>query len=374
MDFSFSEEHILLRDMAAKFVADRYDFAARQKIVASREGLSRAVWNEMAGVGLMGLNVPEACGGLGVGPVETALVMESLGRALVVEPFLASAVIGSALLTLAPAGATRDALLGGLAEGKLILAPALHERRARYDLGHVETRARPQGAGFVLDGEKVAVMGGGVADGFLVPARLPAAEGERAIALFHAPREARGLTVLASRTLDNASIATLVLDGVALEAHALVNSAALPGIEQAADIGIAALCAEALGVLHATLDMTLDYLRTRKQFGQPLGKFQVLQHACADMFVAVEEAASASLLAAARCTDDDGHARRRALSAAKVTVNKACRFVGQAAVQLHGGIAMTQEAAISHYFRRLAAIELTLGDTDHHLAAFVAAG
>ena len=283
-------------------------------------------------------------------------------------------VIASALLSLSLAGARRDALLAGLAEGKLILAPALHERRARYDLAHIETRARPQGAGFVLDGEKVAVMGGGVADGFLVPARLRAKAGEGVIALFHVPRETRGLTVLASRTLDNASIATLVLDGVALDADALIARAALPAIEQAADTGIAALCAEALGVLRATLDTTVDYLRVRKQFGQPLGKFQALRHACADMFVAVEEAASASLLAAFHCNDPDDRARRRAVSAAKVTVNKACRFVGQTAVQLHGGIAMTQEAAISHYFRRLAAIELTLGDTDHHLAAFVAAG
>ena len=369
MDFSLSQEQALLRDMAGKFVAGRYGFEARKTILAGKDGFSRPLWQEMAELGLTGLNVPEAFGGLGAGPVETALVMEAFGRALVVEPFLASAVLSSALLSLAPQGVARDALLAQLASGKTIIASALHERRGRFDLDHVETRVTRNGAKLILGGEKTGVIGGGAAAGFLVSARESAG-----IALYHVPRAAKGLTVLSARALDDTSIATLVLDDVALDGGALVAADALPLIERAADIAIAALCAEALGAMRVTLDLTVEYLKTRKQFGQPLGKFQVLQHACADMFVACEEAQSASLLAAARCRNDDARARRRAIAAAKVTINKAARFIGQNAVQLHGGVAMTQEAAVSHYFRRLTAIENTFGDTDHHLAAFAAPG
>ena len=375
MDFSYSEEQALLRDMAGKLTSDRYGFEARRAILASPQGFSRALWAEMAELGLTALNVPEDCGGVGAGPVETALVMQAFGRALVVEPFAASAVLSSALLSLAPQGAARAALLPALAAGTSIIAPALYERRGRFDLDHVETHAALRGAQVILSGEKSGVPGGGIADGFLVSARLGGAPDAASIALLHVPREAKGLTILATRALDNTSVATLVLDAVALDIDtALVAPNALPVIEQATGIAIAALCAEALGVMRAAIDLTTDYLRTRKQFGQPLGKFQVLQHACADMFVAAEEVQSASLLASARCMHADLRERRRAIAAAKVTVNKAARFIGQSAVQLHGGIAMTQDAAISHYFRRLTAIENTLGDTDHHLAAFVALG
>ena len=375
MNFSYSEEQALLRDMAGKLVADRYGFEARKTILAGSEGFSRALWDEIAELGLTALNVPEAFGGLGAGPVETALVMEAFGRALVVEPFLASAVLSSALLSLAPEGAARAALLPALASGKAIIASALYERRGRFDLDFVETRAARNGAQVILSGEKTGVFGGGAAEGFLVSARGPAGQGPSAIALYCVPRDTKGLTVLAARAFDSTSIATLVFDDVTLDnAAALVAGNALPLIEQAVDIATAALCAEALGVMRATLDLTTEYLRTRKQFGQPLGKFQVLQHACADMFVACEEAQSASLLASARCLHADPRARRRAIAAAKVTINKAARFIGQTAVQLHGGIAMTEEAAVSHYFRRLTAIENTFGDNDHHLAAFMALG
>ena len=375
MDFSYTEEQILLRDMAGKFAGERYGFAARQKIAAMPHGFSPAIWREMAELGLTALIVPETCDGLGAGPAETALVMEAFGRTLVLEPFLASAIVSTALLAQAGHDAARTTLLSGMAAGTIILAPALYERRGRFDLDHVAMQAVARGTQLVLNGEKTGVPGGGVADGFLVSARFGPGQHDGPIALVHVPRATPGLTVLATRALDGTSVATLVLDAVRLEqTQALVADDALPVIEQAVDIGIAALAAEALGVIRATIDLTTDYLRARKQFGLPLGKFQVLQHACADMFVASEDVASASLLAAARCTHADPQTRRHAIAAAKVTLNKACRFVGQNAVQLHGGIAMTQEAAISHYFRRLTAIEQTFGDTDHHLAAFAALG
>jgi alkylation response protein AidB-like acyl-CoA dehydrogenase len=375
MDFSYSEEQVLLRDMAGKLVADRYGFEARRAILKSEDGFSRALWSEMAELGLTGLNVPEAFGGLGAGPVETSLAMEAFGRALVVEPFLPSAVLSTALLTLAPETAPRAALLSALTSGKTIIASALYERRGRFELDHVETRAARSGAQVVLSGEKTGVLGGGAADGYLVSARSGAGRDTAPIALYYVPRQTKGLTVLAARAIDNTSIATLNFDDVTLDiAAALIADNTLPIVEQSIDIATSALTAEALGVMRAAIDLTTDYLRMRKQFGQPLGKFQVLQHACADMFVASEEAASASLLAAARCTHADPRERRRAVSAAKVTINKAARFIGQSAVQLHGGIAMTEEAAVSHYFRRLTAIENTFGDTDHHLAAFAALG
>ena len=374
MNFDFTEEQTLLKDMVERFVAERCTPELRRAVQKSPEGWSRALWKEMAELGLLGVNVPEDDGGLGGGAVETKVVMEALGKGLVVEPYLASAVVATVLLRHCPAGAARSRLLGALAAGEDILAPALYERRGRFDLDHVGTSAVRRGADHVLNGEKSAVIGGGIASGFLVSARVGAGADAAGIGLFHVPRDAKGVTVVAARAIDNSSIATLLLDDVALSPeHALAPSHALPIIERGVDAGIAALAAEAVGVIRASIDLTADYLRTRQQFGRPIGQFQVLSHACVDMFVQGEEASSASILAAGRCDSSDARTRRRAISAAKVTANKACRFVGQTAIQLHGGIGMTEEYAIGHYFKRLTTIEQTFGDTDHHVGLFAAA-
>ena len=373
MNFDFTEEQTLLKDMVERFVAERCTPELRRAVQKSPEGWSRALWKEMAELGLLGVNVPEEAGGLGGGAVETKLVMEAIGRGLATEPYLASAVVATALLRHAPESAQRGALLGALAGGETVLAPALYERNGRYDFDHVETTAVKRGADYVLNGGKCAVIGGGAADGFIISARTRAGGGGGSVALFHVPRGARGLNVIAARALDGTSIASLLLDDVSAPGENVVAADhALPIIEHAVDHGISALAAEAVGAMRASIDITADYLRTRKQFGRPIGQFQVLSHACVDMFVHCEDASSASILAAGRVDSADATQRRRALSAAKVTVNKACRFVGQTAIQLHGGIGMTEEYVIGHYFRKLIAIENLFGDTDHHLGLFAA--
>ena len=375
MNFDYTEEQTLLKDMVDRFVAERSAPEARRAVRKTPEGWSRALWKEMAELGLLGVGVPEENGGLGGGAVETKLVMEAVGRGLATEPYLASAVVATALLRLAPQGARRGGLLSALGAGETVLAPALYERRGRYDLDHVETTAVKRGDGYVLNGAKSAVIGGGAAAGYLVSARTAAGGGAGPVALFHVPAGARGVNVSAARALDGTPVAGLMLDDVAVPAaDAVIADHALPVIIHAVDHGISALAAEAVGAMRASIDLTADYLRTRKQFGRPIGQFQVLSHACVDMFVHCEDASSASILAAGRVDSPDAAQRRRALSAAKVTVNKACRFVGQTAVQLHGGIGMTEEYVIGDYFRKLITIEALFGDTDHHLGLFAALG
>ncbi len=367
MDFDFSEEQRLLADTLQRFVAGRYGFDQRRGILASESGWSRAAWDELAGLGVTAMLVGEDAGGLGGGPVEAMLAMEALGRGLVVEPVLASAVIAPALLA-AAGGPAAEALLSDLAGGARIAAPAFYERAARYDLSSSGTRARREGAGYALDGAKTAMCGGGAADVFLVSARL-----DGALALFAVPAEARGLLVQRARGYDATPVATLTLDAVALPATARIGGDATAAIARAIDMAVVGLAGEAVGVMRRAVQLTGDYLKTRQQFGRPIGQFQALQHAYVDMIVAGEEAWSAALLAAGRCDDPDPRRRRRAIAAAKVTIDRSARLVGQSAIQLHGGVGMTDEYEISHSFRRLTAIERQFGDTDHWLRVYATA-
>ncbi|MBL8589229.1 MAG: acyl-CoA dehydrogenase family protein [Methylobacteriaceae bacterium] len=368
MDFDFTDEQALLRQSVERFVADRYGFEARRAILASGPGWSRVIWNGLAELGVTALTVPEEHGGLGGGPVETMLAMAALGEGLVVEPVLASAVIATELITASGDATAEAALLPALASGERIFAPALYERGARYDAGAPGTRARRIGAGYGLDGDKLALCGGGAADAFLVSARL-----DEGLALFLVEAGAPGLLVQRERGYDGTPVATLAFDDLRLAASARIGGEAGSAIRSAIDIAVAALAAEAVGVMRRAVALTADYLRTRQQFGRPIGAFQALQHACVDMFVASEEAWSAALLAAGRCRDADPTRRRKAIAAAKVTINKSARLVGQKAIQLHGGVGMTDEYAISHYFRRLTAIERQFGDADHWLKAYAQA-
>ncbi|MEZ5613741.1 MAG: acyl-CoA dehydrogenase [Rhodocyclaceae bacterium] len=358
MDFSFTEEQRQLEDTVRRFVAKDYAFEQRRAMRASAGGWSREAWRALADLGLLALNVPEAHGGLGAGPVETMLAMNALGPGLPLEPYLASAVVATALLRECPQQAD---LLAQMAAGERVVVLAREETHGAV------TRCRPAGTDFLLDGRKCVVRHAAAADLLIVCADLA---GETV--LFLVPRETPGLALDAYPTLDGTRAADIRLDGVRVPAAARL-AAGHAALERAQDIGLAALCAEAVGIMRATLDATVDYLRTRRQFGQPIGRFQALQHRAADMLLHYEQAKSMSFLAAMRCASKDAAERRRALAAAKVTINRAARFIGQQAVQLHGGMGMSDELVVSHWFKRLTAIEIEFGDSDTHLQSFIEA-
>ena len=358
MDFSFTEEQQLLEDTVRRFVAKDYAFEKRRAIRDSAEGWSREAWQALADLGLLTLNVPEEHGGLGAGPVDTMIAMNALGPGMLLEPYLASAVVATALLRECPPQA---GLLAQMAAGERIAVLAHEEPNG------VATRCRPDGTDFLLDGRKCVVAHAAAADALIVSARI-----ENDLALFLVPRDAQGLSLDSYPTLDGTRAAEVHLAGVRLPGAARL-AAGHAALERALDIGLAALCAEAVGIMKAALDATVDYLRTRQQFGQPIGRFQALQHRAADMLLHYEQAKSMSYLAAMRCTSQDATERRRALSAAKVVTGRAARFIGQQAVQLHGGMGMTDELVVSHWFKRLTAIEMLFGDSDTHLQQFIEA-
>jgi alkylation response protein AidB-like acyl-CoA dehydrogenase len=374
MDFKLSEEEQLLEDTVRDFVAREYAFEKRRAILRSAEGFSREVWRQFAELGLLGIGVPEQDGGLDAGPVPMMLVMNAIGAALVLEPFLASAVVATTLLSSAGDDEHARDLLPAMAEGRAIVALAHREPAARYDLAHVGTRARRHAGGFTLDGRKSVVTHAPAADTLIVSARVAGGGADTdGLSLFRVPVDAGGLVLESYTNVDGQRAADIELRGVELPANARIGpeGAAQTALERAHDVGLAAVCAEAVGAMQVLLDTTAEYLRTRRQFGQPIGRFQALQHRAADMLIHCEQARSMSYLAALRCLEPDRRERRRALSAAKVVIGRACRFVGQQAVQLHGGMGMTDELSVSHYFKRLTAIELEFGDAEHHLDRFI---
>lgn len=376
MDFSFSEDQRLLQDTVRRFVAKDYGFAQRAATCASATGWSLDTWTKLADLGLLALLVPEEHGGLGAGPVETMLVMEALGPALVLEPYLASAVIATTLLRDVADGARPAFSLSAMASGETIVVPACEEAGARNWPEHVITRYCESGGDYLLHGAKSVVAHAAAADYLIVSARAFGADTDReGITLFLVPSDASGLMIDSYALIDDSRAAEVHLCGVRLPRSALlgVEGAGLDALQPALDFGLAALCAEAVGVMKACFDTTVEYLQTRRQFGQPLGRFQALQHRVADMLLWYEQALSMSRLAASRCASPDPLVRRRALSAAKVTIGRAARFIGQESVQLHGGMGMSDELVLSHWFKRLLSIELALGDTDTHLQEFIAA-
>lgn len=376
MDFNFSEEQQLLVDTVQRFVRDTYSFEARRDILKSKAGWSRETWQALAGLGLTALNVPEEHGGLGNGPVETMLVMNALGEGLVVEPFLAAAVVTPVLLTKLGDKAAAEQLLPDVASGERIIIVAHQEPQTRGEIDHVATRAEKTSSGYVLDGVKNVIIGAGAADELLVTARTSGGTRDKdGISVFRVDPKAAGVTVKDYGTIDGLRAADIELKKVSVPASSLIGTEgkAFAAIEAAHDQALSAMCAEAVGIMKAVNATTLEYTKNRKQFGQPIARFQVLQHRMADMFLNSEQAQSMSYLAAIKSVDPDAGERRRALSAAKVIVGQAARFVGQQAVQLHGGMGMTDELMVSHYFKRLTAIDLTLGDVDFHTQQFIAA-
>jgi alkylation response protein AidB-like acyl-CoA dehydrogenase len=373
MDFSLSEEQQLLKDSVDRFVRDNYELADRRKLVASPEGFSREHWRAMADLGWLGAALPEEYGGIGGGPVETMIIMEGFGRGLVVEPYLASVVLGGTLVVKGGTQAAKQEILPQLAGGGMQLAFAFAERQSRYDLFDVETAAVRNGNGYLLTGRKGVVLHGGGADKIVVSARTAGGRRDRnGITLFVVDGDAAGLSRRAYKTIDGLCAAEVVLENVAAPADAVVGAVGdgLTLIDDAARRGIAALAAEAVGIMDTMQSLTNEYLKTRQQFGRPLGKFQALQHRMVDILIACEESRSAALVATLRLDDEDESLRDKAVTAAKVKIGQCGRFIGQSAIQLHGGMGMTDEMAITHYFKRLTMIDLMFGDHAYHLKRY----
>lgn len=366
MDFTFNDEQQQFADALRRYLDKSYGFEARQAIVRSESGVSDTHWASFTELGLTALPVTEAQGGFNGGPIDMLVVMQELGRALVVEPYWATAV-GIEALRIAGTGQGEDAaLLERAAQGESRFAVAFHEPHARYDLFEIATTASGEGDRQTLTGIKSVVLHGAQADHWIVPARL---SGE--ITLFVVARDAAGVKVTDYRTIDGQRAATLEFNGTPARRLGGKHAGAA-ALEHIADYGTLLLCAEAIGALDALNAATVDYTKTRQQFGQPIARFQALQHRMVEMLIHAEQARSITYLAAMRYTSENADERRRAVSAAKVRVGQAARFVGQQAVQLHGGMGVTNEVAAAHLFKRLAIIETTLGDVDHHLARFAA--
>jgi len=370
MDFDLSEEQRLLKESVEGLLKSAYDFEQRKKYMTEKEGWSPAFWAKLAEQGLLGLPFAEADGGIGGGGVETMIVMEALGKALVVEPYLATVVLGGGFLRHGGSEAQRAAHLPGIIDGSKTFALAQLEKNSRYDLFDVSTTARKSTAGWVIDGEKFVVLNGGSAATFIVTARTRGGQRDSAgVGVFLVPADTKGLTKKSYPTQDGQHAADITLTGVEVAADQMIGDAdnALPLIERVIDEARIALCAEAVGAMQEALTGTVEYIKTRKQFGVPIGSFQSLQHRAADMFVALEQARSMALFATVAADFEDAAERANAVAAAKVQIGKSAKFIGQQSVQLHGGIGMTMEAKIGHYFKRLTMIEQTFGDTDYHL-------
>ena len=356
MDFDFSDDQEQLRDAVRKWVDKGYDFERRRRIVKAG-GFDRAAYSELAELGLAGLYISEDDGGMGMGPVEGMVVMEELGRGIVLEP-MAQTLITSGVIGAYGGADVKAAWLPKIASGEALVVLAQQERGARYRLDVCKTTATQAGSGWTLSGTKSLVPAGDQADAFLVPA---VANGQ--IALFIVERSASGVSTQGYGTQDGGRAAEVSLQNAPAT---LLTTDGLTALEHAVDIGIACVCAEAVGVMDKTVAVTAEYLNTRKQFGVAIGSFQALRHRMANMKMQLELARSMSYYASLQLnapTDE----RRRALSRAKVQLGQSMRYVGQQAVQLHGGIGVTDEYIVSHYFKTLTQMEMSFGDTLHHL-------
>jgi alkylation response protein AidB-like acyl-CoA dehydrogenase len=373
MKFDYSEEQRLVADSVRRFVAQDYGFEARKKIVASREGWSREVWAKLADIGLLGLPFSAELGGYGGRAIDLLAVMEAMGEGLLVEPYL-STVLAGRFVALAGTDAAKAEIVPAIVEGRLAMAFAHTEDGARYDLAHVATRAARTAGGYVIDGVKRVVAHGPCAERLVVSARTSGATTDaKGMSLFVVDAKAPGLSMTGYRTLDGIRAADVRFEGVAVPGEALIGGEgeALVLVEEVTDYAVALLCAEAVGALKSACDATLEYLKTRKQFGVPIGAFQALQHRMVDMTISYEQARSMASLACARVdTEKDPRERKRIVSAAKIRIADACRHVSQESVQLHGGMGMSEELKVSHTFRRLTMIAREWGDADHHLDRF----
>lgn len=372
MDFSLSDEQRQIQDSVGRFVRERYPFDQWRKITDTPAGHTEENWRQMAELGWLGVALPEDAGGLGGNAVDTMVIMEGLGRGLVAEPYLSSVVIGGTFLTLGAPKALRDELLPKLASGDLKLAFAHAETQSRFSLHDVATSAKASSGGYVLEGRKIVVYDAPAADKLIVSARTGgSARDEAGLSLFLVDRTAPGVHLRAYRTLDRRRAADVTFEQVKLGPEALIGTKdqALPLIAQVVDHAISALAAEAVGAMQLLTETTTEYLKTRKQFGQPIGSFQALQHRMVDILIATEQARSMSYMLAMKL-DRPAPERARAAAATKVQIGQSGRFVGQQSVQLHGGMGMSDEMNVSHYMKRLMMIDMLYGNADHHRQRF----
>ena len=370
MDFDLSSEQQMLRDNVARLMRERYGFEARKAYQATPAGFSQDLWREYADLGLLGAPFPEEDGGFGGGPVETMIVMEEFGKALALEPYLETVVLCGGLIRHAANAERRAELIGRIAAGELRLSFAHAERRSGFDLNDVGLTARKDGSAFVLDGEKGLVVNGDSAGALVVSARVAGERrGRDGIGLFLVDADAPGVTRRGYPTQDGRRAAEIAFANVRVEPENVLGSpeGGLPVIERAVDETITALSAEAVGAMSEALAMTVEYLKTRKQFGVAIGSFQALQHRASDMVVALEQARSMMAFATMSAGEDDAAERAKAISAAKVQIGRSAKFIGQQAVQMHGGIAMAYEYKVGHLFKRLTMIDAAFGDADLHV-------
>lgn len=376
MSFTFTDDQRQLADSVARYLADKYGFDARNRIRNGEGGWSREVWAEFADLGWLALPIAEEHGGLGGSTVDLALMMEAFGKALVVEPFIATIVLGAETVARAdPARATE--MLPSVAAGEHLLALAHSEPTSRYDLDRVATMATESDEGWILDGSKAVVLHGDCADTLIVSARTGGRDDEReGVSLFVVPGDAEGLKKRAYPTIDGMRGADIELDGVRVGSDALLGplGGAVEIVEAVVDRACVALAAEAVGAMAATVDLTTEYLKTRTQFGKPLGSFQVLQHRAVEMLSETPFAHALCYRTAGLMDTSSGIERARAASAVKAEVGRAGKTVGEEAIQLHGGMGMTDEMAVGHYFKRLRLIDVTFGNAGHHLSRFVQLG
>jgi hypothetical protein len=373
MNFDYTDEQNMLRDSIAKWAAAEYDFDKRRAALAS-EGGWKKTWATFAELGLLAAPLPEDFGGLGGGAIDISVVTEELGKALVVEPYTPTVVIGAGALKYAGSTAQKDEHLNAIASGQRVIAFAQAEPKSRWALNDVSSIAKKDGAGWVLNGHKAVVIGAPEADHLLVAARTAGAQREaKGISLFLVPKSAKGISARDYPTLDDTRASEVYLENVSVGAANLIGEAdaALPLIERLVDEANAAYCSEAVGCLRMMTSLTQEYAKTRKQFGRAIAEFQVIQHRLVDMFMATEESVSMALLATIKLGEGDLE-RAKAVSAAKVAIGKHGRFVGQNAVQTHGGMGMTDEMRVGHYFKRVTMLDATFGNVDYHLKRYAA--
>lgn len=372
MDFNFTEEQSMVRDTVASFLQDKYDFETRRKIVASESGWRADYWQAFAEeLGILGASFSEELGGLGGGAIDNMIIMEEFGKALVIEPYLGTVVIGGGFMKHSGcAGAA--SVIEGIIAGTTTIAFAYAEPQGRYTWQDLKTTAKKDGSGYVLNGHKAVVVGAPFASHLVVTARTGGGQRDTGgVSVFLVDKTLPGIVTRDYPTVDGGRASEVYFENVSIPADALIGEEGhgLPLVNKVLDEATAAVGAEAVGVLRKLHEGTLDYAKQRKQFGTAISNFQVLQHRMVDMFIEVEQAVSMTYMATIKLDESDAE-RAKAVSAAKVRIGRACKFVGQNAIQIHGGMGMTDELAIGHYFKRASIIEGLFGSVDHHLKRY----
>ncbi len=376
MDFSFSEEQTLLQDTIAKYIQNEYSFETRQKIVLEERGYSSEVWKTYAELGWLGVPFSEDDGGFGGTAIEGMIMLEQFGKGLVVEPFLATVVLAGGALKIGGSRTQKDQYLNGVIDGSLQGALAYAEPQGRFNLADLTTKAEKDGNDYLINGYKAVVLNGPSADFYVVSTRTSGEQRDKqGVSLFLVEANTAGISRRDYPTVDAMRASEITFENVKVGSDALLKGDGSEGqgfaiIEQVIDEGILAVGAEAVGCMEVLYKATVEYCKTREQFGQPIGKFQVLQHRMVDMFMEHEQAKSLMYMAAMRMDEGYGDQAKKAVSAFKVQVGKSGRFVGQNAVQLHGGMGMTEELNVGHYFKRLTTINTLFGNVDFHLKRF----